>query len=259
MTKKKFTSRALVSKIERQTKLHIQIHFPFSLTKNPTFYSRFPLPPKPLLLHRPQNTIRDEGKRKRQLEPDIASITRRADMFPNGPDEPHLRHAHDGAEDAEAKGRDGGDAGGQEVRGGVDGRVVAADAAFEEEVFGERDAFVYGEPVTLQKEERLALLFVAYVVRKKERDLGRPYNNQHEIFQYALKMAISGDSNGAIHQCPHKGPYESRHRLRPSPQDLQAQPNAVDVGAIVRNDAESQYDEAELAKASQWREEHGGE
>lgn len=68
-------------------------------------------------------------------------------MLAHGPDEPHLGHAHDGAEDAEAEGGHGGEAGGEEVRGGVDGGVVAGGAALEEEVFGEGDAFVDGEPV----------------------------------------------------------------------------------------------------------------
>lgn len=70
-------------------------------------------------------------------------------MFPNRPREPHLRHAHDGTEDAEAEGEDGCDARGQEMRGGVVGDIVAVDAAFEEEVFWEGDAFVDGEPVAL--------------------------------------------------------------------------------------------------------------
>lgn len=70
-------------------------------------------------------------------------------MLPNGPNKPHLRHPHDGAKDAEAEGDDGGDAGREEVRGGVVGGVVAGDAAFEEEVLGEGDAFVDGEPVAL--------------------------------------------------------------------------------------------------------------
>lgn len=80
-------------------------------------------------------------------------------MPADGPHEPHLRHAHDGAEDAEAKGDDGGDAGREEMRGGVDGDVVAADAAFEEEVFGEGDAFVDGKPVALVGTEAVIFQF----------------------------------------------------------------------------------------------------
>lgn len=70
-------------------------------------------------------------------------------MFPNGPDEPHLRHAHDGTENTETECQDGGDPGGEEILGGVVGHVVALDAALEDEVFGERDAFIDGEPVAL--------------------------------------------------------------------------------------------------------------
>jgi len=92
------------------------------------------LPSKRPLLKRPQHQVRNPRKRKRKLKPHIAPVRRAADFLAHGADEPDLRHAHDGAEDAEAEGEDGGHAGGEEVRGVVDGDVVFA--FFEDEVFG---------------------------------------------------------------------------------------------------------------------------
>lgn len=104
-------------------------------------------PPKHPLLHRPKHHEADGAKRKRQLEPDIPPILRVADRLADGADEPDLRHAHDGAEDAEAEGQDGGDAGREEARVVPDGDVVLA--ALEDEVLAQGDAFVDGEPVAL--------------------------------------------------------------------------------------------------------------
>lgn len=70
-------------------------------------------------------------------------------MPPDRPDEPHLRHAHDGAEDAEAKSDDGSDAGWEFGGLVVDLGPVAAEALFEDKVFAQGDAFVDGEPVAL--------------------------------------------------------------------------------------------------------------
>ena len=103
------------------------------------------------LLQRPEPDITHTGKRKRQRKPNVPAIPRQPDLLPDRPDEPHLRHAHDGAEDAEAERQDGGDAGREERGGHVDGGVVAGEAAFEDEVLGEGDGFVDGEPVALWK------------------------------------------------------------------------------------------------------------
>lgn len=108
-----------------------------------------PLSPKPPLLHRPQPQIRNKGKSKRQREPNITTIRWITDVFPNRPNEPHLRHTHDGAHDAKAEGDDGCDARWEEMRGGIVGNVVAFDALFEEEMFRDGDTFVYREPVAL--------------------------------------------------------------------------------------------------------------
>ena len=104
-------------------------------------------PPKLLLLQRPKHHEAERRKRKRQLEADVAPVRRVADPLAHGPDEPDLRHAHDGAEDAEAKGHDGCQARRQEARVVPDGDVVFA--ALEDEVLGQGDAFVDGEPVAL--------------------------------------------------------------------------------------------------------------
>lgn len=111
----------------------------------PSLSSKFPL------LHRPQPHIRNKGKTKRQGEPHVPSIQRVPNVFPNRPNEPHLRHAHDGTENTETECQNGCDPGGEEMRGGVVGHVVALDAAPEDEVFCERDAFIDGEPVALGK------------------------------------------------------------------------------------------------------------
>ena len=87
-----------------------------------------------LLLKGPKHREADRAKCKRQFEANIAPVRRIPNLLAYGPDEPHLRHAHDGAEDPEAKGQDGGDAGGKQARVVPDGDVVLA--ALEEEVLG---------------------------------------------------------------------------------------------------------------------------
>ena len=91
-------------------------------------------PPKLPLLQRPQQPKTHRAKRKGQLEANVAPVRRIPDPLAHGPDEPHLRHAHHGAEDAEAKGEHGGDAGREEARVVPDGDVVLA--LFEDEVLG---------------------------------------------------------------------------------------------------------------------------
>ncbi len=91
-------------------------------------------PPKLLLLKGPKHREADRAKPKRQLEANVAAVCRIPNLLAYGPDEPHLRHAHDGAENPEAKGQDGGDAGGEQARVVPDGDVVLA--ALEDEVLG---------------------------------------------------------------------------------------------------------------------------
>ena len=72
-------------------------------------------------------------------------------------------------------------------------------------------------------------------------------------------MAVARDGNGAVHQRADERPNEPRHRLRPTTHQLQTERHAVDVGAIVRDDAEGQNHEAELPEAAEGREQHGRE
>lgn len=67
----------------------------------------------------PQTHVTDSAKRKRQREPHIAAELRQANLLADGANEPHLRHAHDGAEHAEAESDHGRDAGWKEGGGGV--------------------------------------------------------------------------------------------------------------------------------------------
>ena len=72
-------------------------------------------------------------------------------------------------------------------------------------------------------------------------------------------MAVAWDGDGAVHERADEGPDEARDGLRPAAEQLQAERHAVDVGTVVRDDAEGQDDEAELAEAAEGWEEHGGE
>ena len=70
-------------------------------------------------------------------------------------------------------------------------------------------------------------------------------------------MAVARYSNRAINQRTNECPDESRHGLRIVRHELQAECQAVDIRAIVRDDAEGEDDEAELTEAAQGGEEHG--
>ena len=94
------------------------------------------------LFQTPKHAITDRAEGERKLEPHVTAVTRIANLPADGAYEPHLRHAHDGAEDAEAEGEHGGDAGREQARGVPDGDVVFA--LFEDEVLGQGDAFVDG-------------------------------------------------------------------------------------------------------------------
>lgn len=63
-----------------------------------------PLPPKPPHLQSPKPHITHRRKRKRKRKPNIAPKPWQPNKPSNGPRKPLLRHAHDGAEDAEAEG-----------------------------------------------------------------------------------------------------------------------------------------------------------
>ena len=63
-------------------------------------------------------------------------------------------------------------------------------------------------------------------------------------------MAVPWYSNSAVNERTDKCPYEARYGLRVVRHELQAECQAVDIGAIIRDDAEGEDDEAELAEAS---------
>ena len=72
-------------------------------------------------------------------------------------------------------------------------------------------------------------------------------------------MTVARDGNGAVHQRADERPDEPRHGLRPPTHQLQTERHAVDIGAIVRDDAEGQDHEAELPEAAEGREQYGRE
>ena len=80
------------------------------------------------------------------------------------------------------------------------------------------------------------------------------YDDQHKILQHSLELAVARDGNSTIDQRPHKRPDISGHSLCPSAKNLQVQCHTVHVGTIVRNDAERQKNQAELAEATKGRE-----
>lgn len=93
---------------------------------------------------------------------------------------------------------------------------------------------------------------------ERKRQLGEnTYNDEHKVLQDALEMAVARDRNGAVDERPDEGPDVPWHGLRPPSKNLQTQTHAVDVGAVVGDDAEGENDEAELTKASQGREKNG--
>ena len=85
------------------------------------------------------------------------------------------------------------------------------------------------------------------------------YDQQHKVLEHGLEVAVAGDGDGAVDEGADEGPDEARHGLRPAAHDLQAEGHAVDVRAVVGDDAERQDHEAELAEAAQRREEDCGE
>ena len=72
-------------------------------------------------------------------------------------------------------------------------------------------------------------------------------------------MAVAWDSDGAVDESADKGPDESRNGLRVVCHELQTECQAIDIGAVIRNDAEREDDKAELTEAAKRGEEHGCE
>ena len=72
-------------------------------------------------------------------------------------------------------------------------------------------------------------------------------------------MAVAWDSNRAVYKGADECPDEARHSLRPATHQLQTESHAVDVGAVVRDNAESEDDKTELTEAAEGWEKHGCE
>ena len=94
---------------------------------------------------------------------------------------------------------------------------------------------------------------------RKGRVSAGTYDQEHEVFQNLFEMGVARDGNGAVDEGADKSPDEARDELRPLAHDLQAEGDAVDVRAVVGDDAEREDDEAELAEAAERREQDRGE
>lgn len=72
-------------------------------------------------------------------------------------------------------------------------------------------------------------------------------------------MTVAWDGNRAVYKGADERPDEAWHGLRPATHHLQTESHAVDIGAVVRDDAEGKDDEAELTEAAEGWEKHGCE
>ena len=95
--------------------------------------------------------------------------------------------------------------------------------------------------------------------RGRGRGEDETYDEQHEVFQHALEMAVAWDGNGAVDNRADESPDETGNGLGPRSHELQAECQAVDVWAIVGDDTESEDDKAEFAKGAERWEKYCGE
>ena len=70
-------------------------------------------------------------------------------------------------------------------------------------------------------------------------------------------MAVAWNGDGAVYEGADERPDETRYGLRPATQQLQTEGHAVDIGAVVRDDAKRQNDKTELAETAEGWEEDG--
>ena len=111
-------------------------------------------------------------------------------------------------------------------------RAIAREAALEDDVLGQGDALVNSKPVADQ---------------------------QHEILQDRLEVAVAWDSDRAVNDRADEGPDETGNALGDARKELQGQRDGVDIRAVVGNDGEGEDDEAELSKAAKGWDEHSSE
>lgn len=139
-------------------------------------------------------------------------------------DPPFLAHARDHSRDAAAESQNGCDSGGKLLGLVVDLWPIAGEAALEDEVVGQGDALVDGEPVA---------------------------DEVHEILEDGLEVRVARDGDGDVYARAQEGPDEPGHALGPAAQDLEGQSDRVDVRAVVGNNGECEDDDTELAEPAQ--------
>jgi hypothetical protein len=100
-----------------------------------------------LQLDLPEDEIRRGSECKPKLKTNITTERRLASMKGNWADEPDLAHARNHASNTEAEGSGSGDAWRQSLGIVPEFGGVAGETMLEEEVVGERDTLVNGEPV----------------------------------------------------------------------------------------------------------------
>ncbi len=181
------------------------------------------LPLEVALLDRPHDDVRGGGEAKGKLETNITTKVGTAQLA-DGTGEPDLSHAENGTHDAETESDDGGDARRQGAGVRVGLRAVALESAAEDEVLGQGDALVDGEPVT---------------------------DDQHEVLQPGLEVVVAGDGDGDVGAGAEEHPDEAGHALGLVGEHLEGQRHGVDVRAVVGDDGEGEHDDAELAKAAE--------
>lgn len=182
-----------------------------------------PLPPKLLPLEISKRDVGDRSESESELKAHITTIVT-ADQLANGADIPHLGHAHDGTHNAEAEGSESSNAGWEFLGLVVDLRSVAAEAALVDEVFGQRNAFVDGQPVA---------------------------DAQHEVLQHRFEVAVAWDGDGAVDDRGDQGPNEAGHVLSIVRDGLERERDGVDVGAVVADDGEGEHHNAECAEVAE--------
>jgi len=73
-------------------------------------------------------------------------------------------------------------------------------------------------------------------------------------------MRVPWNGNCNVHCSTDGGPHEPGHALGPSStQNLDRESDRIDIWAVVRNDTQTEYDQAELAKAAKRSKEYGTE
>lgn len=145
-------------------------------------------------------------------------------MFGNGTDPPSLTHTSDHAGNTEAEGNRRCDTVGKLLALIIVLRGVPAETTLEDEVIGDANAGVDGQPVG---------------------------DEVHKVLQDELEVRIAGDGNGERDTRGEESPDETRNTLGPATEHLEGQGDGVDVGAVVGDDGEGEDDQAELAESTE--------